>query len=158
VSNRLSFGRKVRFIDTLPTILKPRSGGATVLRHHQASAITIAIGHITDNNSPVVDSDAITDLQVAARGALNLPNLLPLHHPRHCCLNSTTSIRPPLPDHTVIESKKGDTDGAISSYELVVQCLRKYKEDFDMAGDGAGKSNNSPHMCHLVCNRTDWFA
>jgi hypothetical protein len=87
-----NYGR--HFMDTLPTIQKPRSGGAAVLRQHQASVITTtAIGHITDTNSPVVDSDAITDLQVAARGALKLPNLLPLHHPRHCCLNSTTSTR-----------------------------------------------------------------
>jgi hypothetical protein len=47
-------------MDTLPTIQKPRSGGAAVLRQHQASVITTAIGHITDTNSPVVDSDAIT--------------------------------------------------------------------------------------------------
>jgi hypothetical protein len=31
-----------------------------------------------------------------------------------------------------------------------MQCLRKYKEDFDMAGDKAGKSKNSSYMCHLV--------
>ncbi|KAL7504615.1 hypothetical protein ACHAXN_002449 [Cyclotella atomus] len=49
-----------------------------------------------------------------------------------------------------IKSKKGDTDGAIASYEMGVQGLRKYKEDLDMAGDEAGKNKNSSHMRHLV--------
>ncbi|KAL7483179.1 LOW QUALITY PROTEIN: hypothetical protein ACHAW6_008841 [Cyclotella cf. meneghiniana] len=49
-----------------------------------------------------------------------------------------------------IKSKKGDTDGAIASYERGVQGLRKYKEDLDMAGDEAGKNKNSSHMRHLV--------
>jgi hypothetical protein len=31
-----------------------------------------------------------------------------------------------------------------------MQCLRKYKEDFDMAGDKAGKSKNLSQMRHLV--------
>ena len=49
-----------------------------------------------------------------------------------------------------IKSKKGDTDGAIASYEQGVQGLRKYKEDLDLAGDEAGKNKNSSHMRHLV--------
>lgn len=49
-----------------------------------------------------------------------------------------------------IKSKKGDTNGAINSYEKGVQGLRKYKDDLDMAGDEAGKNKNSSHMRHLV--------
>lgn len=49
-----------------------------------------------------------------------------------------------------IKSKKGDISGAISSYEIGVQGLRKYKEDLELSGDDAGKNKNSSHMRHLV--------
>jgi hypothetical protein len=31
-----------------------------------------------------------------------------------------------------------------------MQCLLKYKEDFDMFGDETGKNKNSSHTGHLV--------
>jgi len=49
-----------------------------------------------------------------------------------------------------IKSKKGDVGGAINSYEIGVQGLRKYKEELELAGDDAGKNKNSSHMRHLV--------
>ena len=49
-----------------------------------------------------------------------------------------------------IKSKKGDIAGAIKSYEVGVQGLRKYKEELELAGDEAGKNKNSSHMRHLV--------
>jgi len=49
-----------------------------------------------------------------------------------------------------IKSKKGDVAGAILSYEIGVQGLRKYKEELELAGDEAGKNKNSSHMRHLV--------
>jgi hypothetical protein len=106
-------------MDTLPTIQKPRSGGAAVLRQHQASVITTtAIGHITDTNSPVVDSDAITDLQVGAGFALNLTSLLLLHQPQRCCFNSTTSTRPRLIDETVASAQVVDKNLDVMGFHL----------------------------------------
>ena len=49
-----------------------------------------------------------------------------------------------------IKSKKGDIAGAINSYEVGVQGLRKYKEELELAGDEAGKNKSSSHMRHLV--------
>ena len=49
-----------------------------------------------------------------------------------------------------IKSKKGDIAGAINSYEIGVNGLRKYKEELELAGDEAGKNKNSSHMRHLV--------
>lgn len=49
-----------------------------------------------------------------------------------------------------IKSKKGDIAGAINSYKIGVQGLRKYKEELELSGDEAGKNKNSSHMRHLV--------
>jgi len=49
-----------------------------------------------------------------------------------------------------IKSKKGDIAGAINSYEIGVQGLRKYKEDLELGGDDARMNKNSSHMRHLV--------
>lgn len=50
-----------------------------------------------------------------------------------------------------IKSKKGDVSGAVRSYEVGVQGLRKYKEDLELAGDvDACQNKNSSHMRHLV--------
>jgi hypothetical protein len=49
-------------------------------------------GTYTETDSLVVDSDAITNLQVAASCALNLPNLLLLHH-----LTKSSGKHPPSP-------------------------------------------------------------
>jgi hypothetical protein len=66
-----------------------------------SSTITTAIDTYHETNSPVVASGAFTNLQIAAGGAPSLPSLLLLHHPRHCCLNSTTSTRPRLLDQNL---------------------------------------------------------